>query len=221
MIVKIKRLKDNGVQTIGELSIFEDGVKIFSCKTLELPWKDNQRSISCIPEGKYPLVHRQSKKYGDHLHIRKVPGRYYILMHSANYFHQLKGCIAVGREFMHIDDDKQIDINASRDTLRDIVYMLERGVEHTLIIKDQIKMDKKQLIESLKVGAKEGIKSFTLNIGKNKADSTLNKKGKLNKPRLIAAVLGQLAKWFIAYKGIEIIAPKHVDAAISGIFGGM
>jgi hypothetical protein len=35
--------------TIGEL--FLNGEKM--CDTLELPYKDNQRSISCIPAGEY------------------------------------------------------------------------------------------------------------------------------------------------------------------------
>ncbi len=80
-------------------------------------------------------------------------------------------------------------------------------------------MDKKQLTASLIKGAKEGLLSFSLNIGKNKADASENPKGKVNKPRLIAAVISQVAKYFLAYKGIEFIAPEEVDAIVSGILG--
>ena len=37
--------------TIGEL--FLNGERI--CDTLENPWLDNQRNISCIPEGEYKV----------------------------------------------------------------------------------------------------------------------------------------------------------------------
>lgn len=36
-------------QSLGELSVNENGVSLFSCKTLELPWKENRQQISCIP----------------------------------------------------------------------------------------------------------------------------------------------------------------------------
>jgi len=219
MKLELIRHKDNGVQTVGTLSIWDGDVIIFSCKTLELPYKDNQKNISCIPAGKYPIKHRESKKYGKHLHIQKVTGRTYILMHSANFFHQLEGCIAVGKEFMHIDDDQQIDISASKLTLKRIVSLLDADEEHKIVIKNKIKMDKKQLFASIKKGAKEGLLSFSLNIGKNKADDAENPKGKLNKPRLIAMVVSQVAKYFLAYKGIEFIAPEEVDVIVNSILG--
>ena len=219
MKLELIRHKDNGVQTVGTLSIWDGDVIIFSCKTLELPYKDNEKNISCIPAGKYPIKHRESKKYGKHLHIQKVTGRTYILMHSANFFHQLEGCIAVGKEFMHIDDDQQIDINASRLTLKRIVSLLDVDEEHKIVIKNKIKMDKKQLTASIIKGAKEGLLSFSLNIGKNKADASENPKGKINKPRLIAMAVSQIAKYFLAYKGIEFIAPEEVDVIVNGILG--
>ena len=219
MKLELIRHKDNGVQTVGTLSIWDGDVIIFSCKTLELPYKDNEKNISCIPAGKYPIKHRESKKYGKHLHIQKVTGRTYILMHSANFFHQLEGCIAVGKEFMHIDDDQQIDISASKLTLKRIVSLLDVDEDHKIVIKNKIKMDKKQLFASIKKGAKEGLLSFSLNIGKNKADDAENPKGKLNKPRLLATIISQVAKYFLAYKGIEFIAPEEVDVIVNGILG--
>ena len=35
--------------------------------SIELPWKDNQTGVSCIPEGRYELVKRWSLKFGRHL----------------------------------------------------------------------------------------------------------------------------------------------------------
>ena len=36
----------------------------FHLKTLELPWRENQRQISCIPPGEYNVEIRLSNKYG-------------------------------------------------------------------------------------------------------------------------------------------------------------
>ncbi|MDA8596299.1 DUF5675 family protein [Flavobacteriaceae bacterium] len=63
--------------------------------SIELPWKENQVNISCIPEGIYELERRVSNKFGQHLIIPNVPGRRLILIHPANYaLKELEGCIA-------------------------------------------------------------------------------------------------------------------------------
>lgn len=62
---------------------------------IELPWKNNLRKVSCIPEGEYELKARYSKKFGHHLHIVDVKGRSLILLHPANNAkRELRGCIA-------------------------------------------------------------------------------------------------------------------------------
>jgi hypothetical protein len=67
----------------------------YICNTIELPWRDNQRSISCIPEGKYILRKRYTQKFKWHIEITNVPGRAGILFHPANHAAQeLHGCIA-------------------------------------------------------------------------------------------------------------------------------
>jgi hypothetical protein len=73
--------------------ILLNGEKI--CAAIELPWKNNQPRISCIPEGKYTLIKRYSPRHGWHLQVMDVPGRQYILIHPANNAAlELKGCIA-------------------------------------------------------------------------------------------------------------------------------
>ncbi len=65
------------------------------CFTIELPWLQNQRNISCIPEGRYELKKRFVQKFGLHLLVVDVPDRSWILIHPANNAKtQLKGCIA-------------------------------------------------------------------------------------------------------------------------------
>ena len=67
----------------------------FLCHTIELPWKDNKRTISCIPEGVYEIVPRFSEKRKNHLWIKDVPNRTLILVHPANdALKELEGCIA-------------------------------------------------------------------------------------------------------------------------------
>ncbi len=65
------------------------------CKTIELPWKLNETRVSCIPEGKYFIKKRYSKKFQWHLEVEKVPNRSLILFHPANSaLKELNGCIA-------------------------------------------------------------------------------------------------------------------------------
>lgn len=65
------------------------------CYTIELPWRNNLRGRSCVPEGRYALVRRYSQKFHWHLHLTDVPGRALVLLHPANDARkELKGCIA-------------------------------------------------------------------------------------------------------------------------------
>lgn len=67
----------------------------FICNTIELPWKNNEAKVSCIPEGKYCIRKRYSQKFQWHLEVLDVKNRSLILFHPANNaLHELKGCIA-------------------------------------------------------------------------------------------------------------------------------
>jgi hypothetical protein len=69
------------------------------------------------------MIHRNSPKYGDHLHIVDVPGRSYILIHPANFVSQLRGCIAVGEARMDINRDGLIDVTNSKKTMEKILSL--------------------------------------------------------------------------------------------------
>lgn len=70
-------------------------LKLMVCNTIELPWLRNQRNISCIPEGRYELKKRVTKKRGQHILVVNVKGRDGILIHPANNaLKELRGCIA-------------------------------------------------------------------------------------------------------------------------------
>jgi Family of unknown function (DUF5675) len=69
-------------------------LKLVVCNTIELPWLQNKRSVSCIPEGRYELRLRSTAKRGQHLLVVNVKGRDGILIHPANDAKkELRGCI--------------------------------------------------------------------------------------------------------------------------------
>ena len=99
--VELFRLMRSNQGTLGKL--FCEG---FSCYTLELPWRDNKRSISCIPPESYEVKTRLSPKYGKIYWVSDVPGRSFILIHSGNWAGDTKkgfkthvnGCILLGQK---------------------------------------------------------------------------------------------------------------------------
>jgi len=63
--------------------------------TIELPWRENKKRMSCIPEGTYILRKRYSEKFKWHFVLLDVPNRSGILIHPANDAQkELQGCIA-------------------------------------------------------------------------------------------------------------------------------
>lgn len=92
MNVFLDRFKFTDTGTFGMLTN-DTGNLCFTC---ELPWKDNQHDISCIPTGVYDVEKYQSPKHGDVWQIMNVPNRSNIEIHPANLPSQLLGCIGVG-----------------------------------------------------------------------------------------------------------------------------
>ncbi len=63
--------------------------------TIELPWKNNRKRSSCIPEGRYRIRRRYSDRFGWHCLVEAVPDRTGILVHTFNNaLEESKGCIA-------------------------------------------------------------------------------------------------------------------------------
>jgi hypothetical protein len=103
--------KLNEFFTVGEW--FDGDTSI--CKTLELAWKDNKRSVSCIPAGVYRVTKekpipkndpsgRKERPYG-HFRIHNVPNRSGILVHRITYVKDLQGCIGVGSRHHDFNKD--------------------------------------------------------------------------------------------------------------------
>lgn len=76
-----------------------------SVVTLELPWRNNEFSLSCIPAGEYECKRDTNRKTTGGLKIpvtyevSKVPSRAGILFHIGNTSKDSRGCILVGSRF--------------------------------------------------------------------------------------------------------------------------
>lgn len=69
------------------------------CVTCENPWFNNQKSVSCIPNGTYSCIPFSGKKYKNVWELEDVPGRSAILIHQGNTHKDTYGCILVGNSF--------------------------------------------------------------------------------------------------------------------------
>jgi len=100
MVATLYRTTTSEQGTFGVLSAGD-----FVCRVLELPWRDNETSVSCIPVGEYEVRLVESRKYGKVYWVRDVPNRAGILIHGGNYagnrdeglLTHSEGCILVGK----------------------------------------------------------------------------------------------------------------------------
>ena len=84
--------------------------------TAELPWRNNQVNISCIPAGEYNVVPYHSHKFGSVFHVLDVPGRTWILIHCGNLAGDVskgfrthsEGCILIGKYKGHLGEQEAV-----------------------------------------------------------------------------------------------------------------
>lgn len=113
--VTITRLSDNGVETIGSLVATNNGAT-FTCSTLELPWKNNQHDISCIPKGTYQASVQPF--HNTHMYeLSPTEPRTGIFIHPGNYYKDSLGCILLGVRPSDINADGQVDVTSSVNTV--------------------------------------------------------------------------------------------------------
>lgn len=108
--------------------------------TLEPPWLDNVRSISCIPSGTYLCKTVKSPKFGNVYEVTSVPGRSHILFHTGNWAGDRSkgkdsdsyGCILLGSRQGLISG--QMGIASSRKSVNEFWdYMFERQIYLTIV----------------------------------------------------------------------------------------
>ena len=124
------------LQTIGSLYVLEGEKLIYRCKTIELPENGNQKNCSCIPSGEYKVTKIFSPKHGKCFEVHDVPERSAILIHKGNFASgdkkDTRGCILVGNCFEDINEDGNLDVVGSTDTLNKLLGVLSN--EFTLFI---------------------------------------------------------------------------------------
>jgi hypothetical protein len=85
--ILVKRHTYYDQEILGTLIILgTKGEVLFSCKTLELAWRDNKRNISAVPLGTYDIVFEHSPKFNQKLwELKGVPNRSEAKIHVANF----------------------------------------------------------------------------------------------------------------------------------------
>lgn len=136
MTIKITRTYQNDKQTIGVCSIFDiENKPVFSALSLERGWLNNQSNISCVPKGHYLVMLEYSQKFKKELwELKNVPNRSECKFHSANYWYQLNGCIALGSRLLDIDNDGYYDVANSNNTMISFHKALQDETRVDLII---------------------------------------------------------------------------------------
>ena len=119
----LNRINDDGTQTLGVITLLVDGDIVGQYKTLELTWKGNKTSISCIPKGWYKVVPYNSPSKGKVYLLEDVYGRTFVEVHSGNYHYQIEGCILVGDDYVRINNDEFYDVTNSKNTLNKIMNL--------------------------------------------------------------------------------------------------
>jgi len=136
MRIEILRFEQDSKQTLAKFIVFDDwNCEVTQGYVLELPDKENQKSISRIPAGEYQCVKRNSEKYGDHFHVLNVQDRKYILIHAGNYYINTKGCLLVGSGLKDINKDGLKDVTSSKKTMASLNKIMSEKFK--IVIKNQ------------------------------------------------------------------------------------
>ena len=94
----LTRVSDDNGSTVGTLKIGD-----VEFVTLEEPWRDNQRGVSCIPAGTYRVVphgwdagNKSGLRFKRAYRLLGTEPRTAILIHAGNTVDDIEGCILVG-----------------------------------------------------------------------------------------------------------------------------
>lgn len=93
--MRLIRIADNRIASYGVLIHDRTPFAV----SLERPWRNNERNVSCIPPGTYECRRVKSPRFGETFQVMDVPGRSQILFHKGNIDADTHGCICVGEAF--------------------------------------------------------------------------------------------------------------------------
>ena len=127
-MITLDRYKSTPDLTLGRLSM-PCG---YTCYVLELPWRGNRRSKSCIPDGEYPLRKRRSPvvqrssggEFREGYELTCVPDRTYIMIHPGNWVRNTDGCLLPGRKPQDIRGE--LGVPSSRAVFRELMARLDK-----------------------------------------------------------------------------------------------
>lgn len=135
LILQREESEDDG--TYGTLR-FPDGTVL---NTIELPWRNNEARISCIPPGQYECKKRPSQNFGAAYEVQNVPGRSAVLIHAGNSAGSAdkgmkadsQGCILLGMDRGRKGNQKVI--TASKAAMQ-LFYEKMQDQPFTLIVRN-------------------------------------------------------------------------------------
>lgn len=114
------------------------------CLTLEEEWKNNEKGISCIPEGSY-LCQKFTRPSGmETYQVMNVPGRTLVLFHPGTTELDTEGCIITGMEYGELqakDDDsdvveKQLAVLRSKEAFERFMQAVDGHASFVLTIRN-------------------------------------------------------------------------------------
>jgi hypothetical protein len=126
MKLLVDRYSPEEKQTIGNFFLLQDNdTVIHRWDSLEPPWLNNQRRISCIPTGFHKARKHNSPRFGSCLWLQDVPNRSEILVHKLNFFKDTLGCIGIGRFLKDLNNDGLMDITDSAKSMEELLSYLK------------------------------------------------------------------------------------------------
>jgi hypothetical protein len=131
--VILQRVWSDENQSTGSLIVLEEtGQPVYLSPCIERGDRNNQKNVSNIPAGTYPLVYEHSPKFGMCWEIKEVPNRSECKIHAANFWDQINGCIAPASFLGKLNSDGYYDALSSGDALDRFNKALE-GMENEVI----------------------------------------------------------------------------------------
>jgi len=125
------------LETLGDLQVLVGNFIKFECKTIELPWKDNQHDVSCVPEGVYNVKKIISPTKGKCFLLENVPNRGAVEIHIGNFAAGKKidtlGCVLPGMSFGDRNNDGILDVVDSTKAMEKLLEILPDEFELTIV----------------------------------------------------------------------------------------
>lgn len=122
LVVVVQRIWEDFNQTTGMLYVVDENDNcqpVYASVCIERGDRNNEKNVSNIPPGEYPLLYEFSNKFERKLwEIKNVPNRSECKIHAANEWDDLNGCIAPGSYLGKLNNkDGYFDILSSGPAL--------------------------------------------------------------------------------------------------------